>query len=205
MIVKKLVTYCIIMASLITSNAMAQQLDSVVAIVNDDVITQSELRNEEKNVALQMRAMGQSMSYDAASKKRVLDHLIDKKLQLQLAKQLHIDISDKELNGVIGKIAAQNNMTMDQLLERIQQEGLNVKAYKSNLREQLLLQKVQQHEVASKIALTPDEVNSALQSQGKSGLAAKKAVENQLLHRKFEEAGKVWLSKLRGIAYIEIK
>lgn len=193
---------------MIISLASAETLDRVVAIVNDDVVTQSELHTETQNITLQMRAMGQPVPEKAALSKQVLNHIIDKKLQLQIAKQLNITVGDKELNSVINRIASQNNMTQAQLVERIQLEGMSVSAYKNNLREQLLLQKVQQHEVASKITITPDEVARIMETKSvsdKKNPATKKAIENQLLQEKFAEAGTVWLSKLRGLAYIEIK
>lgn len=195
-----------------TTTLSAETLNRVVAVVNDDVITQSELNSEIRNVSLQMRASGANISQDAEFKKKVLNHLIDKKLQMQVAKQAHITISDKELHTVIGRIAAQNQMTTSQLLDRIKIEGMNVNAYKENLREQLLLQKVQQQEIASKVTITPDEVDRAMHSnrwskytKGKSPAVAKKEIESRLLQEKFEEAGHNWLSKLRGFAYIEIK
>jgi len=206
-IIKKIV---ILLVFLMSTALYAETLDHIVAIVNDDVITRSELRNEMHTTRLQLRAMQKSIPPDAILKKSVLDHLIDKKLQLQIAKQMNITIPDNELNTVIARIAAQNNMTTTQLFERIQNEGMSVSAYKETLREQLLLQKVQQQEIASKVVINPDEVEHLLQTkakgqQGKVNAATRKEIENQLLHEKFEEAGRNWLSKIRGVAYIEIK
>lgn len=213
MITKKIRFLLMLVACCFTTMLCAETLNRVVAIVNDDVITQSELRAEMNAITMQLRASGRPVPHDEAFKTNTLNHLIDKTLQLQIAKQLNITISDKELNTIIGRIASQNNMTTSQLLERIQQEGMNAKAYKENLREQLLLQKVQQQEVASKITITPQEVDRMMNSpefrkqlvNGKASAATKKEIESRLLQEKFEAAGKNWLSKLRGLAYIDIK
>lgn len=209
-IIKKIQSLVILLAFLISTSLYAETLDHIVAIVNDDVITRSELRNEMHTTQLQLRAMQKSIPPDAILKKRVLDHLIDKKLQLQIAKQMNITIPDNELNTVIARIAAQNNLTTTQLFERIKDEGMSASAYKETLREQLLLQKVQQQEIASKVVINPDEVEHLLQTKakgqhGKVNAATRKEIENQLLHEKFEEAGRNWLSKIRAMAYIEIK
>lgn len=213
MIIKKIRLLLILVTCCFTTMLFAETLNRVVAIVNDDVITESELRAEMNAITMQLRASGQNIPHDETFKKNTLNHLIDKTLQLQIAKQLNITISDSELNTIIGRIASQNNMTASQLLERIQQEGMNAKAYKENLREQLLLQKVQQQEVASKITITPQEVDRMMNSpefrkqlvNGKASASTKKEIESRLLQEKFEAAGKNWLSKLRGIAYIDIK
>ena len=191
----------------------AVALDRVVAVVNDDVVTQSELRSEMHNVTIQYQASGQPVPPAQELRKMVLDHLIDKRLELQIAKQLKLHVSDQELNSVIQRIAASNRMTSSELLQRIQQEGIHIHTYKQNLREQLLLQKVQQHEVASKITITPDEFNRALQSKKwKTRLGnkqpdarTKKMIENDVLQQKFVTASKDWLTKIRGFAYIDIK
>src|SRR5579871_5070633 len=138
----KIATLFFVILALFTSFLHAETLDKVVAIVNDDVITQSEFREAANHMVLQLRASGQQANNDAAFKKRIINFLIEKKIQLQIAKQLHLKIDEKELNTIIGRIAAQNNMTNEQLIERIKLEGLNVTVYKDNLREQLLLQKL---------------------------------------------------------------
>lgn len=203
----------LIAACFFTTLSFAETLNRVVAVVNDDVITSSELQKEMHTLSMQIRANGGKIPSDGSFRKKALQHLIDKKLQLQIAKQLNIRISDQEVNDVVSRIAQQNQMTTQQLTERLQAEGMNLSAYKETLREQLLLQKVQQQEVASKITISQEEVDSALRStkwakqlaSGRSRAAVKKDIEHSLLQEKFEVAGKNWLSKIRGIAFIDIK
>jgi peptidyl-prolyl cis-trans isomerase SurA len=140
-------------------------LDSIVAVINNEVITGSELQAELKTSLLQLQASHIAVSDQSALKKQVLSQLIDKKLQLQVAKQANLSIDDQEVNQVIERIATQNNVTLSQLYGHLRQEGLTPAMYKDKLREQLLLQKVQQREVATKITITPEEVNHLLRSK----------------------------------------
>lgn len=210
---KKLLSFFCMIIFLFPLIISAETLDRVIAIVNDDVITQSEFNTEMKSMILQLRASGGDVSQTAELKKRLLKHLIEKKLQLQVAKQLNIKATDKEINEIVARIAAQNNMTASQLLERIQAEGISVSNYKNNLREQIILQKVRQKEVANKISLSPLDVEVLKNSpkyrkqvvNGKLSPATKKQIEQELFHQKFEADSKIWLDKIRSLAYIDIK
>lgn len=135
-----------------------ESLDRIVAIVNDSVITQSEL-NEALKLAKSQLAGQQTLS-SSELRKKVLDQLINRKLQLQLAEQAGIHIGDAEVNKALTEVAARNQMTVAQLYERVKAEGLTPAEYRKDIREELTLQRVQQQEVGSKIIITPEEVKS---------------------------------------------
>jgi peptidyl-prolyl cis-trans isomerase SurA len=94
-----------------------------------------------------------------------LEQLITKRLQLQVAKQAGINVTDTDLDSAIGNIAKQNNMTTSILYERLTQEGMTAKDYRSEIREQITLQKLQQQEVVNRVTITPEEVASFMHSQ----------------------------------------
>src|SRR4051812_45354265 len=87
----------------------AQPLDKVVAVVNNDVITASELDAQVANLRQQIIAKNMEVPADAVLRKQVLQHLIDVDLQLQLAKNNSITIDSTELNEALNKIASTNN------------------------------------------------------------------------------------------------
>src|SRR5215216_5898402 len=86
----------------------AEPLDKVAAIVNDRVITASEVETQFNIVKQQQLARGEPVSTDKTLRRQVLDHLIDDDLQLQMAKQHHISVDETDLNNAIERIAMVN-------------------------------------------------------------------------------------------------
>lgn len=163
-----LVIISLILCSAISTThvfAAEESLDQIVAVVNDDVVTKSEY-NRSLNIAkVQIEQSRMTMPSETALHKQVLDQLINKKLQLQVAKATGVTVSDAELNGALNRIASQNNMSVSSLLDRISQDGMNANEYKNEMHDQLLLQKLQQQQVVSHINITPDEVTSFMNSK----------------------------------------
>jgi peptidyl-prolyl cis-trans isomerase SurA len=186
-----------------------QSLDHIVAIVNEEVVTQSELEQALAVAKIQMsQEQVPALSQDLLQK-QVLDQLINKKLQLQVAKQAGIAILERDLDHTIAKVAEQNNLSMNDLYQRLNQEGMSKNNYRNEIREQLTLQKLQQQEVVSHINITPEEIKTFMHSKlWKNGLHAEKQqpdqqrIERLLLQRKFEQAVQSWVSKLRSQAFI---
>lgn len=141
-----------------------EPLDQIVAIVNDDVITTSELHHGLKMVKLQIAQEHIPSPSQEVLRKQVLNQLINKKLQLQIAKLAGIKITDQDLNQIIERVATQNQISTAALYDRLQQEGMSVTEYKKEMREQMTLQKLQQQEVISKITVSPEEVSALMQS-----------------------------------------
>lgn len=142
-----------------------QSLDQMVAVVNDDLITRSELDQAMTTAKAQLaQEHSGPMPSDKALEKQVLQQLINKKLQLQVAAQAGIKVSNEELDEAVARIAGQNNIPVDQLYEHIQQQGLTAASYRHEIRDQIALQKVQQHEIAGKVTVAPEEVTAFMKS-----------------------------------------
>lgn len=142
-----------------------QSLDQMVAVVNDDFITRSEL--DRAMTATKMQIAQQPSATNVSEKsleKQVLQQLINKKLQLQTAEQAGIKITDAELDKAIANIAGQNNVSIDELYKHVEQEGMTVAVYRSEIHDQIVLQKLQQREVAGKVTITPEEVTAFMKS-----------------------------------------
>src|SRR5690606_2793302 len=89
-----------------------ESLDKMVAIVNDDVITRSELDHAIATARMQMASENIPLPASATLEKQVLEQLINKKLQLQVAKQSGLDIGNDEVDRAVNNIAAKNNVTV---------------------------------------------------------------------------------------------
>lgn len=141
-----------------------QPIDQIVAVVNDDVVTRSEL-----NVALTTAKMQIAQEHIATPpekmlQKQVLDQLINKKLQLQIAKQAGIHIDERDVNQSIAQVAEQNKISVADLYQRIAQDGMTKSSYQNEIRDQMIIQRLQQQEVVSRINISPDEIDSFMHS-----------------------------------------
>lgn len=157
--------FCMLAATSSFAKGNEQPLDEIVAIVNEDVITKTELTHALQTAKIQIAQEHLPMPHDDVLHKQALDQLINKKLQMQLAKQAGINISDNDLNSAIEHIAQQNNMPVSELYQHINQEGISTNDYRDDMRDQMALQKLQQQEIISHINIRPDEVDRFMNSK----------------------------------------
>ena len=136
-------------------------LDRVVATVNNDVITWSELR---KSIALENKALLSNLSNEEKEKKikeiekPFLNDLIDMKLQLQQAVRLGLAVSPAETNEAINDIKKKFNLADESLIEHLKADGLTLEEYRARLSEQILLSKVIRFEVMDTILVTDKQI-----------------------------------------------
>lgn len=142
-----------------------QTLDKIVAVVNDDVITKTELTKAMATARIQIAQERLTVPDDTALQKQVLDQIINKKLQLQIAKQTNINVTDADVNKIISRIAQQNNVSTEELFQRINQDGMSTADYRNEMHDQITLQKLQQRELAGRINITPQEITSFMKSK----------------------------------------
>lgn len=162
---KKICLLLIVMACHQCFAKPAEVLDSIVAVVNDDVVTQSEFKRSLTIAKAQISQGGMTMPSQSVFQKEVLDQLINKKLQLQIAKQAGIQISSADIDKIVQDIADKNNISVTALYQRIGQGGMSPSEYRDELRDQIAVQKLQQQEVAKRITVAPGEINTYLQSK----------------------------------------
>ena len=149
---------------------LAQNLNSVVAVVNDSVITRSELNNAVAKAKQQMAASRNPKAIDDTKlQKMVLQQLIDEKIVLELAKRAKMTITDKQVNDAIQHIADDNHISVTQLKQALAQEGMNFDDYHAMIQKQLLIHQVEQSAVGNEIHVTPADIAAAkkqFQQQG---------------------------------------
>lgn len=140
------------------------ELDKIVAVVDDGVILQSEL-NEAVNSVRQQYAStpGQLPPLDVL-RRQVLDRLVLMRLQVNKAKDQGIDVSSADVDQAVARVAQQNKMTAEQLRGNIEQGGGSFAAFRDQISQQLLVQKLHDSVVRDKVQITDNEVNNLLNS-----------------------------------------
>lgn len=141
----------ILLSAGLQSTASGQVVvDRIVAVVNGEVITLSDLQREQSLKKIE-GAQGQRL---------LLEDMIDRKLQMAAAKRAGMDVTDKELNEAMDDIMKRNSMDAGQFEAALVKEGLTLKQYKSELREQMTLSRMFNKSVQSGISVDEAEVRS---------------------------------------------
>lgn len=139
----------------------AEIIDSCVAVVNDDVITLSEV-NEAGKPIFQRVAEEVSPEQLATAlqqaRKTVIEKLVEKRLLVQQAKKMNISVSDEEVDQTLAQILKRNNTTMERFKDELAKMGLDEKQYRENLRDQILGSRLINYEVRSKIIIPEEKI-----------------------------------------------
>jgi peptidyl-prolyl cis-trans isomerase SurA len=114
-------------------------LDKIVVVINNDVITQSQLDKRMAMVRQQMQAAGAPLPDAATFRAHVLDQLIDQKLILMVAQHNNIKVTDVQLDKAINDIAARNHMTPQQLQTAVGQQGMTYAQFRKQINKEWLL------------------------------------------------------------------
>ncbi len=141
-----------------------QPIDRIVAVVEDDVILQSELNDAVGAIQQQYASQPGQLPPIDVLRRQVLDRLILMKLQLQRADDQGVRVSDADVDQAVQNVANQNKMTPDQLRGAVEQSGLSFTAFRQQLHDQLIVQKLHQSVVHDSVSVTESEINNLLNS-----------------------------------------
>ncbi|GLQ47233.1 chaperone SurA [Dyella lipolytica] len=141
-----------------------QPVDRIVAVVEDDVILQSELNDAVAAIQQQYASQPGQLPPIDVLRRQVLDRLILMKLQLQRADDQGIRASDSDVDQAVQNVATQNKMSPDQLRAAVEQSGLSYAAFRQQLHDQLVVQKLHQGVVRDSVSITDSEINNLLNS-----------------------------------------
>ncbi|WP_296247141.1 peptidylprolyl isomerase [uncultured Stenotrophomonas sp.] len=156
----------------VAAPAVAQQtqpLDRIAAIVDEDVILQSELQRAVANIKGQYAGREAQLPPESVLERQVLERLVLVKLQVARADGSGIRVSDEELNHAIGSIAQQNGTTVDGLRQRLSQDGIGFSDFRNSVREEITTQRLRQSFAQSRISVSEGEVDAALAQENAGG------------------------------------
>lgn len=150
------------LALLLLPAARAQHLDAIVAVVNDDVVLESEVARETNLVIPQLQQQGTAVPPPEQLRKQVVDRLILKRLQQQRAKQLGIEVNEGTLMEALTNIASRNGLSLDELRATLEAGGIRFDDFREDTRMQIVLSRLQTQEVARNVQVTDQEVDRFL-------------------------------------------
>jgi len=151
---------------------LAETLDKIVAIVEDDVILERELQQEVAAVLQRMKASNAQLPPSFILRKQVLEKMIVDKLQRQLAEKAGINVTEEMLNSSATDIARRNNMNVQQFKAELERQGMSYQSFLDNIRNEIIINQLRGREIGGRIKVTDREVEHYLETQDKIGTEA---------------------------------
>jgi len=179
-VLRKLVAFILLLAAPLGAAAQDVKLvDRIVAIVNKEVITYSELNKAVASAERELRRQGAQPPANEILERQMLERLILDKAQLQMAKETGIRVDDLQVDRTVERVAEQNKMTLSQFRTALQGDGVPFDAFREDVREQIILTRLREREVDDKLQVSDSEVDQFLASRGEQDAAR---VEYNLAH-----------------------
>lgn len=168
----------------LASSAFAeyQRLDGVVAIVDEDIITESDVRSKTTMVYNNMRQQNLPIPPEEEVRKQVIERLIVENIQMQMAKQAGITVNDERLNQAMASIAQRNKLDLAAFREELLSQGIDYNEMREQVRSEMIQQQVQQGNLRNRVTITEQEIANFLASaEGKHIVSTRYRLAHVLL------------------------
>ena len=155
----------VLVLGLAAGRAFAQGGDYIVAVVNQEVVTAGELQQRIAQVRDEAQHSNTKLPPSAVLRQQVLDTLIDERVLVTNARDSGVRIDDVDLDRAVANIAAQNQVTMPQLRDRLRSEGVEFGKFRDSIKDKMLVERVREHEVASRIQISDAEIDALIEQR----------------------------------------
>jgi len=150
---------------LAAAHLSAQTGDYIVAVVNQELVTASEVQQRLARVREEAARNRATLPPLPALRKQVIDTLIDERVLVTNARETGARVDDPEIDRAVANVATQNQMTLPQLRERLRQEGIPFAKFRDNIRDQIMVERVREREVVSRIRITDAEIDDFIEKR----------------------------------------
>jgi peptidyl-prolyl cis-trans isomerase SurA len=163
---KVILTLLLVFCSL---GVQAEVLDTIVAVVEDDVILDRELQKEVMVIQQRIQQSKAELPPAYVLRKQVLEKMIIDKLQRQLAEKAGITVNEEMLNTSAADIARRNNMDIEQFRAELESQGISYQSFLDNMRNEIIINQLRGREIGGRIKVTDREVEHYMETQDKIG------------------------------------
>ncbi len=147
--------------------------DFIVAIVNRELVTASEVQSRIARVREDAVRTKATLPPEDELRRQVVDVLIDERVQLTHARENGQRIDEAELDRAVANVAVQNQVSLDQLRERLRREGIDYARFRSSIRDQMMTERLREREVLGRISVSDAEIDNYLaERRAAAGAAA---------------------------------
>lgn len=144
-------------------------VDRIVAVVNNEVITEGELKDRLAMVTKQLQKQGTPLPPSDALKKQVLERMITDRIQLQYAKETGLRVDDAQLDRTLARIAEENHLTPGEFRAALERDGVDFNKFREEIRDEIIIARLRQREVDDKITVTDSEIDNYLKTEETQG------------------------------------
>jgi peptidyl-prolyl cis-trans isomerase SurA len=145
------------------------EIDRILVVVNNDVITEGEFTSQVNTIKRQLRLARRPVPPDAALRKQVLEKMIMDRIQLQYAERTGIKATAEDVDRALGQIAANNKLTVAQLRQALAHDGIKYEDFRSNIRNQLTIRKLINRDINERVKVSESEVDNFILNAKKNG------------------------------------
>lgn len=147
------------------ASSAAHVVDSIAVVVNDDVITKNEIAARVRSIEQRMKASNAPMPDAADLQRQVVEAMIVERAQMQLAKEMGVKTSDQELDRAIARIAEQQKLSLQDMRNQMEKEGMTWANFREEIRNEMIMQRLREHEVDNKIQISDAEVDTYMAAE----------------------------------------
>jgi peptidyl-prolyl cis-trans isomerase SurA len=141
-------------------------IDAIAVVVNDEVITRNELALRVRNIEQRMKGSNTQMPDAADLQRQVLEAMIVERAQFQLAKEMGVRaVDDTQLDRAISRIAEQQKMSVQDMRNAMEKDGVTFASFREEIRNEITMQRLREHEVDNKIQISEAEVDTYLAAE----------------------------------------
>jgi peptidyl-prolyl cis-trans isomerase SurA len=174
---------CLFVAGVVfAQGGKPEEIDRVVAVVNADAITATELGARMRTVERQLRAQNVQMPPEEALRSQVLERMIIDRAQVQFARESGLRIDDAQIDRAVLGIAQQNRLTLPQLRQRLEQDGVEFASFREDVRGEILIGRLREREVDQRVVISEADIDALLAEQGPGTEAGARSGEFNLGH-----------------------
>ncbi len=164
----------------VESRQQAIPLDHIRAVVNDNVITQQELKQRLNTIVKQLQKQGTLLPESSVLEKQVLERMITEMLQMQFAKESGLRVDDAQLEKALDRVAQQNNFaSVADFRAKLEKDGVEFNKFREEIRGEIISVRLREREVDSKLVISESDIEDFLATQARQG---NKGEELQLAH-----------------------
>jgi peptidyl-prolyl cis-trans isomerase SurA len=140
-------------------------VDRVIAVVNDEALTQYDVSEQKRVVLNQMKAQNVTPPATDVLEKQLLERLITERVLLQTAKDTGIRVDDTQVERTVARIAQENKLSADEFRKAVEREGISFAKYREDLRNEIIIQRLREREVEARVNVSDAEVDHFLATQ----------------------------------------
>jgi peptidyl-prolyl cis-trans isomerase SurA len=156
-----------------TDTQISKPLNRIIAVVNEDAITEKELTEAIKTATKRLQSQGVQIPDDPKPlHNQVLETIITKRIQLQHAKEIGLNINDNEVDETVNRIADENKMTLSEFSSVLEKDGIGMEKFRQEIRDEMIISRLRDRETKAQVNVTDGEVENFLRTQDTSSIGS---------------------------------